>query len=181
MRDLSANELSMYEALAPAAATLDRCWWYLGGPGFSITPDFKKRLYGRQWSQAQIQKYWENLVEKYVDSISPFGRVGKPGFFSALSDSVDFSWAHYYALESETFPAGDLAALDSLESSGMDWFSPIIGLPKNVVLVARDVDAAYQDYGLRDARDFIAIRDHHRLRATGVTEVTEWPNAAKRM
>lgn len=170
----------MYEALSPAAGVLDRCWWRLGGPGFSITPDYQKRLGVRNWSEDQIQQYWNDAVDFYVDSTSPEGRIGKPGFFSALSDSVDFSWTHYYAIESETFPAEDFAAIDALERAGIDWFAPVPGLPQSVVLVARDVDDVYQNYGLRDLRDFEAIRDHHRKHGLSWIEITDWPNAAKR-
>jgi hypothetical protein len=174
MRYLRTSGLSMLEALRPAAAVLDACWWHIGGHGFSMTKEFVKRFDARRLTQAELYEHYMQLLTDYVDHDTPVGRVGKPGFFSSLGDSVDFSWACHFAVEGDQMPLASLRVVSELKGI---WFSPLENLPLDVALVARDVDAAYQEYGFRDEWMFAATHDHLRRGGYAVEEVTEWPHA----
>jgi hypothetical protein len=173
MRYFRTSGLSMLEALRPLSASLDACWWYLGGHGFQMTRDFVERLHSRHCSEQELHEYWMQLLGEYVFHDTPVGRVGKPGFFTQLADSVDFQWACHFAIEGDEMPLPSLRVVAEKDSC---WFGPVAGLPPDVVLVARDIDAAYQEYGVRDKWMFETALGHLRRTGHPADEVTEWPN-----
>jgi hypothetical protein len=174
MRYLRTHGPSLFKALEPIASSLDACWWYLGGRGFQETPEFAERHGVERYSDA-CQEILLQLLTDYVENDTPVDRVGKPGFFTRLADAVDFQWACYFAIESQQLP---LATLEMVQPREMTWFAPIDGLPRDVVLLARDIDSGYQEYGFRDDWMFTAVLEHLRRLPSPVEEVTEWPHAS---
>jgi hypothetical protein len=173
MRYFRTSGVSMFEALRPLSASLDTCWWYIGGHGFQKTRDFVTRLHCRRCPEQEIHGYWMQLLDKYVVHDTPVGRVGKPGFFSELADSLDLDWACYFAIEGDEMPLPSLRVVDEKRQW---YFGPIADLPPDVVLVARDVDHAYQDYGFRDDWMFNEAIGHVRRGGHTAEEVTDWPS-----
>lgn len=171
MRYLRTSGLRLLDALRPIATAIDSCWWYIGGQGFSMTRDFIAGLRDVHFSERELHDYWIQLLTDYVDHDSPVGRVGKPGFFTRLGNSLDLDWACYFAIEGDEMP---LSSLRSVEKRDGCWFGPVDGLPSNVVLVARDIDFAYQDYGFRDEWMFLAVLEYLRRIGHTVNEVNEW-------
>jgi hypothetical protein len=161
MHYLRTEGLSMISALQSISSTLDTCWWYIGGHGFSITREYAARLHVRQWKDEQVHEQWMALLTDYVEHDTEVGRVGKPGFFSHLGDSVDFSWACYFAIEGSEMPLRSLQEVKKLDGQ---WSESFDYLPLDVLLVARDIDSAYQEYGFREEWMFTTVyKDlHHR-------------------
>jgi hypothetical protein len=164
----------MLEAIRPVAAALDACWWYFGGHGFGMTTEFVERRRAERLSEEELHEHYMQLLTNFVDHDTPVGRVGKPGFLTRLGDAVDFSWACHFAIEGDDMPLPSLQAVSKLDGQ---WFGPFADLPADVAFVARDIDAAYQDYGFRDEWMFKATLHHLRNRGCPADEVTEWPNA----
>jgi hypothetical protein len=152
------------------------CWWHLGGHGFQLTRDFLERLRPRGWSDEHVHDHWMRLLDEYVDHDTPVDRVGRPGFFTRLGDTVDFSWSNLFAIEgpADVMPLASLRAVNEVDRM---WFAPLADLPRDVVLLARDVDGAYQEYGFRDDWMFKAVLDHLRRGGSPADEVREWPHA----
>ena len=95
------------------------------------------------------------------------------GFFTQLGNSLDLDWACYFAIEGDEMP---LLSLRRVEEHDACWFGPLDGLPSDVVLVARDIDFAYQDYGFRDDWMFLSVHEYLRRTGQRVDEVTDWPS-----
>jgi hypothetical protein len=175
MRYLRTNDASPLSTLRTVASSLDWCWWYVGGNGFSMTPSFLRRIAPRERAAEGVRGRYERLLADYVDHESvPGCGVGKPGFFSRLGDSVDFSRTTLFAIEGEELPACTIGEVMRVE---LAWFDPLQNLPPEVVVVARDVDAAYQDYGFRDEWMFKSVAADLRRRELPCDEVTAWPHA----
>ena len=171
LRTKDASPLSTLKTVAPA---MDRCWWYIGGNGFSLTNSFLRRMAPRNWTAERIREHWERLLTEYVDNETVDGRVGKPGFFSRLGDSVDFEWTTFFAIEGAELPATTIGEVMKVERM---WFNPLGNLPPDVVVVARDIDAAYQDFGFRDVWMFESVASDLRRRGLPCEEVTTWPHS----
>ncbi len=172
MRYLRTSGLRLLDALRPIADTLDMCWWYIGGQGFTMTRQFVEGLQPLGLSEQELHDHWIQLLTDYVDHDTPIGRVGKPGFFTRLGNSLDLNWACYFAIEGDEMP---LPSLHVVAKHDRDWFGPVDDLPSDMVLVARDLDFGYQDYGFRDEWMFLAVLDHLGSMGYRADEVTEWP------
>ncbi|QDV53785.1 hypothetical protein [Gimesia fumaroli] len=150
------RELS--EILKPIQQMLDDCWWYLGGAGVTLP------LYLGNASAEMVEKQSLDYAN-FLDDESDY-RVGKPGWFARYIDHVDACWDCYFACESLSSekPRELLDRLDALDSKGRDdwWFGDVTdwSLPDEVVLVCRDVDAAYWDLFFRDKNDCTIIEQH---------------------
>lgn len=171
MRYLRTQDLSMRSALKSVAPILDQCWWYIGGHGFSMTREYAARLHVRQWGDEQAHKQWMELLSDYVLHDTEVGRVGKPGFFSQLGDSVDFNWVCFFAIEGNEMP---LQSLKEVEEHNSQWGGPFESLPLDTLLVVRDIDFAYQDYGFREEWMFKTVAKDLLHRNLSVKEITEW-------
>ncbi len=176
MRYLRTNDTSPLSTLKTVASSLDSCWWYIGGNGFSMTEAFLRRMAPRKWTAERIREHWERLLVEYVDHDAVAdSRAGKPGFFSRLGDSVDFSWTTFFAIEGAELPASTIGEVMKVERA---WFDPLEDLPPDVIVVARDIDSAYQDFGFRDEWMFKSVAGDLRRRGLPCEEVTAWPHAA---
>jgi hypothetical protein len=177
MRYLRTNGSSPLSSLRAISTPLDACWWYLGGNGFSITKEFAARLRPRGWSDTRVDDYWRRCVAEYVVHDTPIGRIGRPGFFRRLGDSVDFSWTCLFAVE-----AADEASPSLAKAAGSErvLFGPFADLPADVIVAARDVDSAYQEYGFRDEWMFKAVLGELRGRGLPADEATTWPSPGNR-
>lgn len=100
------------------------------------------------------------------------GRVGKPGFFSSLGDSVDFCWTCFFAIEGLDLPLQSLLKVRRLDRQSFGAFE---ALPPDVVVAARDIDSSYQEYGFRDDWMFKSVLGDLKRRGLPADEVTAWP------
>ena len=171
MRFVRTNDSSMLASLRLVTAPLDECWWSLGGSGFSPTRSFVERE--RLHDRADDPHYarLQGLLGEYVEEHAGIGRVGRPGFFSRLGDTVDFNWSCHFAIAGDTLP---LASLRVIQRFSTAWFDPLDALPTDVVLVARDIDGAYQEFGFRDEWMFTTVLHDLRNRGLPSDEVTNW-------
>jgi hypothetical protein len=176
MRYLRTNDTSPLSTLRTVASWLDSCWWYVGGNGFSMTEAFLRRMAPRNWTGERTREYWERLLTEYVDDETIDGRVGRPGFFSRLGDAVDFSWTTLFAIEGAELPASTIGEVMKVERA---WFDPLENLPPDVVVVARDIDSAYQDFGFREDWMFKSVAADLRRRRLPCEEITAWPHAGR--
>lgn len=148
------QELS--EILKPLRKSLDDCWWYLGGAGVQLP--LQQGLASNDELNQQSLDY-----AQWMDDESGY-RVGKPGWFSRYIDYVDMNWALYFACESSSteIPREILDWLDSFLSKGVSWFGDAKNwpLPPEVVMVCRDVDAAYWDLFFREEALCKSIQEH---------------------
>ena len=153
---------------------MDPCWWSLGGNGFSMPRDlrgFKSRFGIDSYTAEEAREFWYLLIREHVVDDSQLGRVGRPGFFSNLGDSVDFAWTSFFVIESREWPT---EALWDAQSRRVIYFLPYESLPPSVLLVARDIDSAYQDYCFRDDWMFQQVFDDLTRRGYEPVEVTDW-------
>jgi hypothetical protein len=172
MRYLRTNNTSLLSTLKPVVSALNHCWWYIGGSGLSITEAYSARV-ARSIPRDTIEVYWQDAIKKFVDSDAiPDARVGKPGFLSRLGDSVDFDWTTFFAIESEDLPTSVIGEILPFERR---YFEPLDTLPESVVLIARDVDSAYQDFGFRDSWMFKSVAEWLHRRSLPCDEVVDWP------
>lgn len=140
-----------------------------------MTKSFLRRMAPRKWTAERIREHWERLLADYVDNEAVVdGRVGRPGFFTRLGDSVDFGWTTLFAIEGVELPASSISEVMKVEKM---WFDPLDNLPADVVVVARDIDRAYQDFGFRDEWMFKSVESDLRRRGLPCEEVTDWPHA----
>lgn len=147
------RELS--EILKPIQQTLDDCWWYLGGGGMTLP------LYLGNASAEMVEKQSLDYAD-FLDDESGY-RVGKPGWFARYIDHVDACWNCYFVCESSSvqIPRETMDWLDSFNPDD-PWFGDVArwSLPNNVLMVCRDVDAAYWDLFFRDQNLCKAIEQH---------------------
>jgi hypothetical protein len=80
-----------------------------------------------------------------------------------------------FAIEGAELPASSISEVMKVERM---WFDPLEQLPTDVVIVARDIDSAYQDFGFRDEWMFKSVESDLRRRRLPCEEVTSWPNRA---
>jgi hypothetical protein len=172
MRYLRTDARSLLDALHLVVPSLDACWWYLGGSGFSITGSFKSRHRTMNWADADLGEYWHQLLREYVQE-TPVGRVGKPGFLRELGDSVDSEWRSFFAIESAELPMESVRTVAELYHQHFGSFD---GLPSDVVAAVRDVDHAYKEYAFRYDWMFETIFKDLTHRKRQVSEVTSWPS-----
>lgn len=154
MRYLRTNTHSLLGALQPVLYELDHAWWYLAGIGSSLTSTYLKRMGERGWSREQIESFWHLSMDSYLDHGDVY-YVGTPGYLSQLGDTAIFEWTTLFVIESVERPD---SSLDAVHKRPRNDFGPHTGLPDNVVLVVRDIDHAYQDYGFRDSWMFDAVQ-----------------------
>ena len=110
-----------------------------------------------------------------MEDDTPIGRVGKPGFFTRVGNALALDWSCYFAIEGDEMP---LCSLQAVESHCDPWSDPTedLLLPSDVLLVARDQDFSFQDYGFRDESMFLTVFDYLRSAGHPVEEVTEFPS-----
>ena len=174
MLGLTISNIHLHRVLEPIAYQLDYCWWYLGGHGMnfpSVVPpkrvDVPKGAKVPEgiapWDPADWQRYVEEsdaASREYARWLSDPDvadyRVGKPGFFSRYSTGLEGGWAMYCASDAGELP---LSSFDQFASRfERYWFAePPEGLPDDICLITRDVDAAYLDLFFRDEWMFKAV------------------------
>jgi hypothetical protein len=176
MHYLRTDAQSLLDTLQLVVPSLDTCWWYLGGSGFSITSRFKSRHRTMNWTDADLRQYWQQLLQEYVQE-TPFGRVGKPGFLQQLGDSVDSEWRSFFAIESADLPTESVKGVAELYHQHFGAFD---GLPPGVLAVICDVDHAYKEYGFRDQWMFDTVFKDLTHRKRHVSEITSWPQTEQK-
>ena len=174
MLGLTVNNIHLEQVLHPVAYHLDNCWWYLGGHGMSFpsvqppkrvdVPKGTKPLEGlAQFDPVDWQRYLDDTsaasreyANWLIDPDLAKYRVGKPGFFSRYVAGMDGGWAMYAASDAPDLP---LSSFDQFANHfERHWFTePPEGLPDDICLITRDVDAAYLDLFFRDDWMFKAV------------------------
>lgn len=171
MRYFRTSAPNLLKTLQPIAAAIDNCWWHLAG-SCGMTQDFVERMQADFPAETNLQEYFSRLLETFVEHNTQIGPVGRPGFFSHLGDILGLHWTCYFAIDGDQLPLTSLVQVDGLSNQ---WFGPFENLPSDVVLVVRDVDSSYQEYGFRDDWMFNTILHYLRQKGWAAHEITDWP------